>query len=1110
MKILSKIGLKKLLLLLYIGSFLTIVITSYSIINTSNQTTKLYQGISKNTTEKLTIIANIRHTSHLIEEATLRLLYANSDEKRKEEQKQIQSGLQKTSRYILAYRQLINSLKERELFDSFVSQRSINIKNRMDLVRLSTIDAQAAIDIFESQNRNRKQEFQHSINSIFDFNLTDVDAKNMKVKVFVASKRFQIILFFSLSGLLLTLLGSVILMANRSLRKQNQLMTEKDRELQEQKHLFEGLFSASPDGIIGINEKGEIVLFNPKAEMLFGYSQEEVSRKKIEILIPAKYHLTHQFHVDGYFENPTNRMMGGANRELFAVKKTGDEFPVDIGLSYFQTGNGIIAISSIRDISENKKVENNLRESEAFNKNILSSLTSHIAVMDASGVVLTVNKSWADFARKNGNTNLERLLAGSNFFEHCEKAAESGDRIASDALAGIRSVLNKQKTAFELKYPCHSSDNLRWFIFRVMNFGNDSDKIVVSHTDFTELMLSKDKLQESEKNLKEIMDNSAEMIWSMDRNHRLIVFNKAFGDEYSLYSGNTPTTGIIFYQAMPLEDEHFWKQKIDETLLRRNVSFEFSYAIGNDIKYVQVFLYPIIRNKTVEGVTGFVMNISKRKSAEQALQKSEAFLSNIIKNLPGYVYQVNNDENYTPKYISESVLEITGYSQNEYLVERTISCGQELHPKDSEQVWKQVQEALNRQKPYEVEYRILTKKGEIKWVWERGFGVFDTDGTLLHLEGFVTDVTDLKKAEQQLEASEIKFRSLFERNLAGIYQTTFEGKILTCNDAFAKMLGYDSSKDFIKKEAKDLYFADTDRQFFLNSLRKTGELKYIEGVLKHKNGQAVYVIENSSLQNDIETGSQIIEGVVIDVSEHKKAQQELESNYKELKKINEELDQFVYSTSHDLRAPLMSILGLIDLSGDAADLNSEIASYLTMMKRSVHQVDDTIQSILDYSRNSRMKLIPETLNIKEMANTIVDNLKHLKKAQNIRFSVTTNEKVVFISDKQRVQTLINNLISNAIKYSREEEKNSFVKFSFISSVDKGVLAVEDNGEGIPNDKKGKIFEMFYRNSDKSVGSGLGLYICKEIVEKMLGNISVESTPGIGSRFIIALPNQTNG
>lgn len=148
-------------------------------------------------------------------------------------------------------------------------------------------------------------------------------------------------------------------------------------------------------------------------------------------------------------------------------------------------------------------------------------------------------------------------------------------------------------------------------------------------------------------------------------------------------------------------------------------------------------------------VTLVSTDISKRKNAEIALAERELRLSTLIGHLPGYVYRVHNDPNYTSEFISPGVTAITGYEPDEYLVERSVVYSQVIHPDDADAVWQTVQDAVANRKPYECEYRIITKTGQQKWVWDRGNGIYGEDGSLAWLEGFVTDISDRKRSEAE-------------------------------------------------------------------------------------------------------------------------------------------------------------------------------------------------------------------------------------------------------------------------------------------------------------------------------------------------------------------------
>jgi PAS domain S-box-containing protein len=157
----------------------------------------------------------------------------------------------------------------------------------------------------------------------------------------------------------------------------------------------------------------------------------------------------------------------------------------------------------------------------------------------------------------------------------------------------------------------------------------------------------------------------------------------------------------------------------------------------------------------------------ERLAAEAAARENARRLATLVSNLPGYTYRVANDPDYTAEFISEGVVTITGYTQEEYLVTRVTACGREIHPDDAGAVWDLVQRAVAAREPYQCSYRILVKSGELKWVWEQGRGVYGEDGSLQALEGFVTDVTPIKRTEEARKQLERELRQAQKMEAVG-------------------------------------------------------------------------------------------------------------------------------------------------------------------------------------------------------------------------------------------------------------------------------------------------------------------------------------------------------
>jgi signal transduction histidine kinase len=238
-----------------------------------------------------------------------------------------------------------------------------------------------------------------------------------------------------------------------------------------------------------------------------------------------------------------------------------------------------------------------------------------------------------------------------------------------------------------------------------------------------------------------------------------------------------------------------------------------------------------------------------------------------------------------------------------------------------------------------------------------------------------------------------------------------------------------------------------------------------------------------------------------------KAKEALLLQNEELKKINKELDSFVYSVSHNLKAPLMSVLGLINLAKMEDEKNGNLfTSYFSMMERSIHKLDDTLKEILEYSRNARKELSLEKVDIAKIINDNLEKMQYMPGSELIRKNVTINASSEFVSDAYRISVVFNNLVSNAIKYADNHKENPFLNISVHIDQGKAVFIIEDNGIGIGKEYLSKVFDMFFRATMAKDGAGLGLYIVKETVEKLYGKISIESEPRVGTSFKIELPN----
>ena len=226
----------------------------------------------------------------------------------------------------------------------------------------------------------------------------------------------------------------------------------------------------------------------------------------------------------------------------------------------------------------------------------------------------------------------------------------------------------------------------------------------------------------------------------------------------------------------------------------------------------------------------------------------------------------------------------------------------------------------------------------------------------------------------------------------------------------------------------------------------------------------------------------------------------------ELKKTNFELDSLVYSVSHNLRAPLMSVLGLLNLARQERDVKA-LRDLHGMMEQSIHRLDDTLHEILDFSRNARQEMEYARVDIRHVLRDHLSRMEFMPGYERLEITQAIEDSVVYYSDPYRISLIVGNLVSNAIKYFDPDKSKCWVKIGATVSREHLQLRFEDNGLGIAAEHLPSIFDMFYRATGKNQGSGLGLFIVKEALEKLDGKISVTSEPGRGSTFELTIPNR---
>lgn len=584
---------------------------------------------------------------------------------------------------------------------------------------------------------------------------------------------------------------------------------------------------------------------------------------------------------------------------------------------------------------------------------------------------------------------------------------------------------------------------------------------------------------------------------------------------------------------------------------------------GTDIDY-----------KGKKHLLAIVRDISHRKKAEEQLKKNRRQLATLMSNLPGMAYQCLPDEKWTMTYVSKGCTNLTGYDAESLIENKKISYDDLIVPQDRDYVSRMVNNALNNHESFEMTYRIKTSSGKQKWVWEQGVGVFSEDGSLIDLEGFITDITEWKKADEELQklanfANDYvslpldvnlyddlahKIRSLIGSGIIVVNRienenTMYVESVVGINPKkmalVNKLLGNqqigkpienvplevrgllsNGALEEVPNGLNGLFFNRLPKRV-ARSIEKMMHIKALYSIgLRHENelfGNVVIVLTEESQINKNAIEAIVNQAAV--VLDKQKAWKELQIAHKEIQAMNLHLekkvqqrtrrieqllkqkDEFINQLGHDLKNPLGPLINLIPII-EKHTTNHKDKEILQVIQRNVGYMKNLVQKTLELARlnSPNTKLSKTSFSLSSVVKNLLSQNKYLFEKKQISVQTNIPSDITIYADQLRIEELFHNLLNNAVKYSKE-----FGRIIISASKNETALtiSIKDEGTGMTSDQIDHVFDEFYKADESRhdfESSGLGMAICKRIVEKHGGTIWVES-PGLneGSTFYFTLP-----
>jgi PAS domain S-box-containing protein len=426
---------------------------------------------------------------------------------------------------------------------------------------------------------------------------------------------------------------------------------------------------------------------------------------------------------------------------------------------FFSPSGELLEIQSIgRDITRQKNIEFEIRESEEFSQAILSSLQSNIAVIERSGVIIATNENWRTFSIQNGEA-FHQAHMGANYLEVCRTAADSGDELATLALDGIKSVLEKKAPSFELEYPCHSPEKKRWFVMRVSPFTTRLAGAVISHTDITEKKEQQELLRENQERFKKIFESIHDVYYQVRPDGEILLISPSvFG-----LLGYTPEelmgTSLTNYYVNPgLRQLYVSRLKEEQG---SSVGFEAALTTKNGTEVIVSVNLSMIFVDNEWLLQGLMRNITEKKRQEiklesrrLQLQEANRLNTQIIETSDRFFYVMiagQEAQDHSLKFISQQVRTIAGLTETEVMLERHAWYGN-IHPDDLVFLHEGMQSLVRHRQPVEMEYRLFNPKLQrYAWVEDYACPSLDAGSKIVEIYGSVKDVTERKIAEERIE-----------------------------------------------------------------------------------------------------------------------------------------------------------------------------------------------------------------------------------------------------------------------------------------------------------------------------------------------------------------------
>ncbi len=755
------------------------------------------------------------------------------------------------------------------------------------------------------------------------------------------------------------------------------------------------------------------------------------------------------------------------------------------------TGFALIA----SDITKAKQNQEQLSQSESKNKALLDTIPDQMFLLSENGTILDYKADQQDYYKLNNPIN--------------KKIGDIFLLMVSDKIEQTiqKTLVTKKPQSIQYNHLTKNKELLH--LEARMNLSTQGEVLMIVRN-ITEQKRNEEAIVKNRQEYKQLLNNIDEIVYAVGINPNTGTYELTFVSEHLQSVLNYPLDffdkGFIpWMRVIHPEDRRKVLETMQQAILQQvKTSRTFRILHHTEKKYLwlEERINPQVDNLgNLIGFLGVARDITHEKIAKEEKQRLISLIGSSHE-LIGLT-----DKDGIIKFINEAGKELLGINENNVSDkkqdEKIIGTSILDYFTRSSQVKIQTEVfQFPRHESWETELRIINRRKYMPLDVAVSFFPIKLNETheATSIAVVMRDISERKRSERKIKQSEQKYRTLIDTMREGIIVLNSKDEIVYVNERILELLGHVQGELIGKTIDKLLFSKEVDEESH-TTIQKRVKItpEQYELQLRRKSGDSLWawVSSNPIKADKIESLGTIL--AIADVNSLKIAQNEIVS-------VNKEMEQLLYRASHDLKGPISSVEGVLNLFRIEKKEDPTVQQYTNMIETSVKKLSELIKDLTKVSSIKQGKLNVKTIDFEQLIQSIIATFSFYENYENIDFRVQILCKKEFYTDESLLYTIIQNFVENGIKYSKRYHDNALVQIT-VKDTTRGIeMEFLDNGIGIPEKYQTTIFDMFIRASDQAKGSGLGLYIVINAIKKLQGTIRLESEEHAGSIFTVRLPS----